>query len=380
MFNFKKVVALGVVSTMILGSSLTSFASDATDQSITTATSYIEGSGTNEAGAALDADRHAFVVTVPTSAAIQQRVGYTIDLDGWIKETKGARYGLNTTAIDDSKGLMFVNYNNGKASGMSNVSSPITITNKGTDPVTVTVTAKWTPDATHPITTGSTTEDFSASGDNAKDIYMAMYTNKVGNLTNMPADNTETPLAVGVTSSRDQYVTTWNDTTKKYTYALKENVAASALSSINVYFTGAANPAAVLTYDDPADSDSSDGTDQLAKVAPKLSVKFVAAETNNRKDGVVTFKSNTYTFGKTAEGGLAAGDLTALKIDGKDVFGTGANQLKPTVSSSGTFTLTAEQIYKAYGYTAKPTDGWVPHVIQFTNADGTFTVEPNKSK
>lgn len=377
MYNFKRVVALGVVSTMILGSSLTAFASEATDQSITTATSFIEGTGSNEAGAALAADRHAFVVSVPTDAAIKDRLAYTIDLDGWIKETKGARYGLNTTSIDDSKGLMFVNYNNGKASGMSNVSSPITITNKGTGPVTVTVTAKWAGiDATNPLPAGATKEDFSGDGDAAKSIYMGMYTNKTGNLTIMPGDNTEKPVAVGVTSSKDQYVTAWDDTNKKYTYALKDNVAASALSSVNVYFTGAANPNVALTYED----NSGANPVKKAKVAPALSVKFVAAENTSNKNGVVTFKSNAYTIGATAEGGLTAGDLTALKIDGKDVFGTTAPQLKPTVSSSGTFTLTAEQIYKAYGYTAKPTDGWVPHVIEFTNADGTFTVEPNKSK
>jgi hypothetical protein len=382
MYNFKRVIALGVVSTMILGSSLTAFAEDAPSDIAATATSFIEGTGENEAGAALEAERHAFVVTVPTNDAIKQRVGYTVDLEGWIKETKGARYGLNTTAIDDSKGVLFVNYNNNKASGMSNVSSPITVTNKGTDPVMVTVTAKWkaAPDADKGITTGAANDKFETT-DATKYMYMAMYTNKTGNLTAMPADTTETPMVVGVTSSRDQYVTGWNDTTKKYSYTLKENVAATALSSINVYFTGTINPAKTA-----ADLKYTEGTGESAvtkaKAAPALTVKFAAAEIANRKDGYATFKSNTYTIGKSAEGGLTQGAITGLKIDGKTIaLGTGTGQTAaPTVGTDGFFTISSETAYKAYGYTAKPTDGWVPHVIEFTNGDGTFTVELNKSK
>lgn len=90
MRNIKKVVALALAATMVMGSSLTAFAADDPHSST--------GAASNEG----HVDKHVVKVTLPTVAEGSTPFNYTIDPERLVNETSGSRYGT-TTFTDDAK-------------------------------------------------------------------------------------------------------------------------------------------------------------------------------------------------------------------------------------------------------------------------------------
>lgn len=98
MKNYKRIMAITLTATMVMGSSVAAFAADGGNSSI--------GTGYNEG----HVDKRVLSVTLPTVATDATPFNYTVDPERLVPATSGSRYG-NTTFTEDAKrdGVYFLN-------------------------------------------------------------------------------------------------------------------------------------------------------------------------------------------------------------------------------------------------------------------------------
>jgi hypothetical protein len=178
MSNFKKLVAVGIVSTMIMGSTVTSFATETTTDLSSASTGTVAGAEQTVTGTGTEAFvfKKAFKVTVPTAAEAAKLVSFYSDPLGLIAETNAAQVGTDVTITNDT-GILFKNTDSAGKVTLSDWSDPIKIVNKSTSGVEISITATLKEATTDKYAGGySTTADFKGSGDSAKGLYLGLWT------------------------------------------------------------------------------------------------------------------------------------------------------------------------------------------------------------
>lgn len=125
--NYKKIFAVTLAATMVMGSSVVAFAGEATTQPATDSTT-----GTGKLEGTVDTD--VFHVVLPTIEENDTTLAFTLDPEGLISKTSNAAY---AGATFDEGTLFFKN----SATKYSNTSNALTVQNKSSIDVDVTVTA-----------------------------------------------------------------------------------------------------------------------------------------------------------------------------------------------------------------------------------------------
>lgn len=286
MTNSKKILAIVLSAAMVVGSSLTAFAADATEGT--------SGTSTGEGGVEGIVDLEVFHVTVPT-ASDTATLAYFADPQGLIQKTAQSKpayanknFGPGTLFFTNASG----DYN------YSNKSDAITFVNKSSFKVDVDVKAKAT------VGTGAddinielgTKSDF--DGEDTKGVYLAL------------TDDLETPTTKAITATdtadtdakvkvvlaaapEEAYEYSYDTESSKYKYDLVDGVNASAFATYNVYVTGAANPKATWL----------DGTKSV--VVPEIGLTWAVAKTSDQTTtanvaaGTVTPASTAIASGAT---------------------------------------------------------------------------------
>jgi hypothetical protein len=345
MYNFKKIAALGLAMTMVLGSSLTAFASGPSTDADGDINAKVDGDGIEVVGTGSEEylDKNIMKVTMPTDAAIATFFDYKLDPQGIIAEAKSY---AGTAVTGTATGIVFLNQANGKTT-ISNTSDTFTITNKSSIPVDLGVTVKLEAASSDPldVALASTTSDFSTTADASKAFYLGL--KATNDIERALSGTAITPNAV-LLSGASQYETKWDGSA--YTYAAKSG---AKFSDFTFNLTGTINKSlgndtwATITGDvGAADRDmtlknppSVSLKVTLTPVADPLAatMKWASVTTNNGKEDVLTLAKVGAASGK---GGFVAADVTKVYVNGRDTAFT--------IDDNGYINVTLQAIYGNY--------------------------------
>ena len=349
MYNFKRIAALGLAMTMVVGSSVTAFATD-TNQDVTAKVDTAkEVIGT---GSEVYIDKNIMKVTMPTDAAIATFFDYKLDPQGLIAESKSF---AGTAITGTATGIVFLNQANGKAT-ISNTSDTFKITNKSSIPVDLGVEVKLEAAATTPmdVDLASTTSDFSRKDNTVDDTTKAFYLGlKATNDIERPLSGTAIEPNAILLSGASQYATTWDSSANKYVYAAKDN---AKFSDFTFNLTGSINKALGNdTWAEITGDVGGAGRTPTLKNPPKVSLKvtllpvadplaatlkWASVTTNGAKVDVLTVAKTGAASGK---GGFVAADVEKLYVNGREI--ATANY---TVDDNGFINISLEKIYANY--------------------------------
>lgn len=318
MYNFKKFVAFGMAAAMVLGSSITAFATEDTAVEIT------------GAGTPAFVDKDVFSITVPTGDAITKTLAFTVDPYGVVAEAHADK------KVEPGAGVLFA-----KAAGgdydYAATSDALTITNKSAIGVTIAVEAKVVAGSATYAGNYSTTPDFSggatAGADASTGLYFGLQSDKE---LDKALDTTGVTFTNAVISAADQYAVT--ESSGAYTYALKSD--ADDFPTYKFAVTAALNPDVAETtwY-------SISNKVKTAKTMPSLSLKFTPSGIRECKPATIVVEGeNVYISKTTEDGGFGTTKPTAILVNGKSVSTVSDNE-------EGYVKVTWKDIYTAWGYT-----------------------------
>lgn len=307
----KKMVALALAASMVMGSLVTAFA-DETPAGTT-------GSGTLEG----HVNREVVNMVLPTVANGSTPFAYTMDPERLIQDTEGAKYEdftfpENTTESPDT-GVYFLT---GEKT-YENSSNVLQAINKSSCPVTLTVKVKATEiDAAKDITLVTSP----STSTTAAELYLAL---KVGSTT-QAVSKTETTITKTVGGTAGNFETTVKDkegsTTGEKVYVYQEKADATNWKAINISMTGAVN-----NYQVSADTTAPtvDVTWSYAKAADTATV-----DTNDQVD----YSGIPATSSAAAIVVPDEGNATALVTIGTDE--AAPTELTTTAFEGNLFTIT----------------------------------------
>jgi hypothetical protein len=349
MKNIKKLVALGLVGVMVIGSSVTTFAAIGDEGSDVTAT----GQGANVSIAT-----EVYSITVPTQDTIDKLFDYDVDPQGLVAKTAGARYGDGVT-VGTNTGVIFPNYNEdlSKVVGVSDTSDPLVITNKSSKGVKLDIESKYVKGSATYAGDFSTTSDFSGTGDDAKGIYFGI--KQSGDLEHFVDEtgiggSATTYEFNAVRSSADQYETKATAGTiggaNTYTFTLKDG--AKDFATYEFVLTGQLN-------DDMPEATWYDVADHgvTAKTFGTVSVKFtpsmISSKTAYDKHGIAVIRPSDgiMIIGKAEENGHPAGDLDDETKPAAVIINEKGSGFAPATANAGGFGIVLwSEVLTAYGY------------------------------
>lgn len=346
----KKLVALGVVSTMVLGSSITAFAStptttDLSSPSTAAGTLAGEEQTVEGAGTANYLFKKVFKVTVPTDTVANALFSYYTDPQGLLAATDAAQVGTNVSIADDT-GVFFTNSVDG-ATVLSSVSDPLKIVNKSTSGVTIGMKVALTEGATaaNNYAAGySTTADFSGTGDGAKGLYLGIMTsgNKLTAITNNTPNSPAASVSVAK-SSYPLYAVTYTSGAG-YKFEIPSD-SADASPVFEIYVTGALNKAlADSTWYKVTDNQPL--TTGAALEMPKITFKYTPTYIDAKMCKAAVDAENLYIWNYDDSMFKAGKDVTTVKINGTAV--TIAN-LK--TNADGLVVIPIANVYTGLGLT-----------------------------
>lgn len=221
MKGFKKIVALGVVATMVFGSSLTAFAADPTTRDITTTDGTVAAAEQTVTGEATEnyINKKVFKIVAPTTTWEAEVFDYITDPQGLIAETEAAAIG--EVEIADDTGVFFKKKDEeGNLVAISSESDPLILTNKSTSGVKMAITVQLKEAASDKYVKGySSTADFSESGDDAKGLYLGL--TSTGNPVT-PLDATAQSLTSYAKSAYELFAVGYKD--NAYTFEIPEDL------------------------------------------------------------------------------------------------------------------------------------------------------------
>ena len=338
MYNFKKIAALGLAFTMVIGSSVTAFATD-TEQTISaksTADTAVVGTGSEEY-----IDKNIMKVTMPTTAAIAKFFDYKLDPQGLIAEAKNY---AGTEITGTATGIVFKNEKSGKFS-ISNTSDVFTITNKSSIPVDMSVKVQLT-GGDNDIT-ASTTSDFSGS-DATKAIYLGL---KATNDVERALSTDEESYDATLLSGASQYKVTY--ASNAYTYAAIDN---AKFKDFTFTVTGAINTSlssdtwATITGDV-----GGTGRTPTKKTPPVINIKlqfnpvedpfaatlkWSSVTENGAKVDVLTVAKKDAASGK---GGFVSGDVAKVYVNGREITSSDYS-----LDDNGFINIKLEKLFPGY--------------------------------
>lgn len=343
MKGFKKIVALGVAATMMMGSSLTAFAASTTqDLSSASAGALAGAEQTVEgAGSANYLFKKVFKVTVPTSAEANKVFAYYTDPQGLIVETEAAQIGA--VEITDDTGVFFTNRDEtGTAVAISSTSDPLTLVNKSTSAVEIGVKVKLAEETSGQYTSGySTTADFTGTGDAAKGVYLGL--SSTGNAVEA-LSATEATLTNYAKSAYPLFAVTWDTTNSTYKFDIPEaNEGAEPVYQFVV--NGALNKAlADKTW--YAETSGQPLTAGAALKMPKIELKYTPTYVDARPclaaygdDGVAMWNYDDTAF--ATGDAIATATVAAVKVNNAAVSSVTALEEDGTILIPYTDIMTA---------------------------------------
>lgn len=165
MKKMNKVMALGLATTMLLGSTVTAFAAPGDSAEAVT------GGGTGS-GAAVHMD--VYSVTVPTGDALTKAFDFVVDPDGLVAKTEAA-FGEDVT-LGDNAGVLFKGETKDSKLQVSGTSKELPIINKSAKIVSLKIepVVKDSTASDKYAAGYSSTKDFSGSGDDEKGLYFGL--------------------------------------------------------------------------------------------------------------------------------------------------------------------------------------------------------------
>lgn len=229
MRKMKKGMVVALTATMVLGSTLTAFASDAGTTTPVTSGST-SGAGTSEG----HVDKEVVNMVLPTIASGSSPFAYTMDPERLIQETNGAKYeDFTFPAKESDKGVYFLTGDKTYA----NTSNTLQAINKSSCNVTLTVKVKATQNTAKDITLVSSESTSNA----AAELYLGL---KVGSA-NQAVSSTEATVTKTVAGTPTNFETAVVDkegsTTGEKVYAYREKADATTWKAMNISMTGAVN-------------------------------------------------------------------------------------------------------------------------------------------
>lgn len=302
--NFKKIVAFTIATTMVLGSSLTAFATEATTD-IETGTAATSGKELIGTGSEAFVNKNVLKVTVPTD--VSKVFDYKVDPQGLIAET-GSFAG--TAVTGDATGVVFKN----TGDKISNESDPVVVTNKSSTAVEMAITLKLTA-ASDGLATSvmADSDDFTTTANASKALYLGV---KATNDSERAMGASDVTVGNILLSGEDQYEAKW--ATDKYVYEEKSD---AKFDDFEFTVVGAINKSlAPTTWATVADN----GT-VTVKNPPAISVKFTLTQVKDALPAGVAFVGDDlYVWNANAadlnvDGGLGTTAPTAVTVNGKSV-------------------------------------------------------------
>lgn len=348
MKGFKKIVALGVVATMVIGSSLTAFAAETT-RDITTTDGTVAAAEQTVTGEATEnyINKKVFKIVAPTTTWEAEVFDFITDPQGLIAETEAAAIG--EVEIVDDTGVFFKNKDEeGTVVAISSTSDPLTLTNKSTSGVKMAVTVQLKEASTDKYATDySTTVDFSGSGDDAKGLYLGL--TSTGNPVT-PLTATAQNLTSYAKSAYELFAVGYKD--NAYTFDILEDY----VNDVPVYtFTinGALNKALADTTWYKV-TDGKPLTVGAALAMPDIELKYTPTYVDARQcraelgeEGIVMYNFDETPF--ASEAAITAGSIKVNGIAVADVA---------KCDEEGYLVVPIASIYTALGITSTDEDAF----------------------
>lgn len=224
MYKSKKWMAATLAAAMVMGSSITVFATGTTP----TTSGSTSGTGTSEG----HVDKEVVNMVLPTIPSGSTPFAYTMDPERLIQETGGAKYeDFTFPAADSDTGVYFRTGEKAYA----NTSNTLQAINKSSCDVTLTVKVKATASAGGKDITLATSATPSTTG---TELYLGL---KVGE-TNTVVSTTEATVTKTVAGTAGNFETVY-DATDGYKY--QEKASATTWKAINLSMTGAVSNKAI---------------------------------------------------------------------------------------------------------------------------------------
>jgi hypothetical protein len=341
--KFKKTLAFTMAAAMMVGSSMTAFATEPTPATADVTTAV----GLTGTGSSAYVDKNVMSVVVPTA-----NFDYKIDPEGVLSEVKSYD-GTAVTSVTDNTGVVFLNTGADSSKTVSNYSDAFTITNKSAVPVNLGVTYYVEDGASsNQIAVASALSAKSDLSDN-KAIYLGLIPYGLDNELAFTATST-TATNFMLLSAEEAYKVTNSGTT--YTYAI-DSTYTGAFPTISFYLTGAINKDIAMNtwyYDD-------NGT-RKPKTAPKINFKYTLTSVKDSFGAIAGFYGGDDLFVAKATDNWATGGgfdafndtaVTAITINGRSVTPAAANVEKLTGDQYTTsyVKITMDELAPLFGYT-----------------------------
>lgn len=226
MRKIKRGMAVALAATMVMGSSFTAFAADATPSNKGSAT----GAGSSEG----HLEKKVTNVTLPTDSDTTT-FKYTIDPERLVQETNGGKYdGITFPAKDSDTGVYFMT----DATKYENTSKKLTVTNMSSHDINLKVTAKAAD--TNASTDIALAESSTIEGTTPK-LYLGL---NVGSDTKA-ISTTETSITTRVAGKAENFEVTVKEDSGNKVYAYEEKTGATGWATTDISMTGACNAATV---------------------------------------------------------------------------------------------------------------------------------------
>lgn len=218
----KKMLALALAASMVLGNAVVAFAEDTTPGG----TGTTQGAGTVEG----HVNKEVLNVVLPTVTAGSSAFAYTIDPERLISGTTAAKYEGATFPSSNDTGVYFLTGTNTYA----NTSNAYQVINKSSCDVTLTVKAKATQNTANDIALASSSTVATTGTPN---LYLGLKVGKGADTAISTTEATVTKTLAGTPTNFNIKVVTDQNGEKTYAYAEKAD--ATTWKAINISLTGA---------------------------------------------------------------------------------------------------------------------------------------------
>lgn len=326
--KFNKILAAFLAGSMVLGTGITAFAAD-------NKTGNTTGAGEFEG----HVEKSVLLVQLPTIPADDKTFAYTMDPEGLIAATEGAKD--KEASFESGATVYFLS----AAKTYTKDSAKLKVVNKGSVDADVTVAAETAANAKVAMATSDT---FAADNKTAQ-LYLGLkVADKAAVAVKEHTDGTDpVSVTVGLKGVPDNFAVKYDEATKKYSYEAKEGVAETAWNSFEFGLTGACNPngdysdasltASTVTvtwsYDKRADDSTAamlteNATAELPDARPSIPTASYSYDRTQDLDITVDF----------GRGDLAASSVTRIQASNDGV--TAGIDVTSSFTVSGTkFTL-----------------------------------------
>ena len=315
MLNTKKILAAALAATMVFGSSISVFADDPVTSGST------DGAGASEG----HLEKKVVNVVLPTIASGDTPFSYTMDPERLIRATDGAKYADGTTfpAEATDTGVYFLT----AANTYANESNALTVTNKSSCDITLSVKVKTTQNTAKDIALAESST-VATTGD--PNLYLGL---KVGDETTV-VSATEQTVTTTIAGLPDNFETTVETVDSKKVYAYKEISDATGWKTKDISLEGAVSNLPVAT---DTTAPTVNVTWSYAEAPTDAAPSIATTSATQSADGQdVTFAVN-----------LGAGTLAATSISGITFVKNGDTRTLDTAFYSfanGTLTFKAEHV------------------------------------